>query len=231
VYEREYAINRSGSGLLYSAVSGLESWMHRTIALQEANGPVLELGAGNLNHLKFENAVTYYDVCEPLADLLLKGPLPSSVRTVIKDYRDLAILPGGYAKIVSVAVLEHLEHLPYVVAQSARLLRPGGVFQAGVPSEGGALWGLSWRFSTGLSYRWRTGLNYAYLMKYEHLNTVDEIEDVIRTFFQDVHSRRFPTRLKHLSFYSYFEARGPRLPLCEQFVREYTDRLRWNHCD
>jgi hypothetical protein len=227
VYEREYALNRSGSGPLYAAVAALERWMHSSIARREPDGPVLELGAGNLNHLKFESDVSTYDVCEPLAGLLLKPPLPPSVRYVITDYRELRGLPGEYSKVLSIAVLEHLEHLPYVVAQSALLLAPDGVFQAGVPSEGGALWGLSWRLSTGLAYRLRTGLDYASLMQHEHVNTVDEIEAIVEYFFQNVCVSRFPFAAKHLSFYSYVEASNPRRGLCTDFLETYIAKLGW----
>ena len=230
VYEREYALNRSGSGPLYAAVAALERWMHTNIARRKPNGRVLELGAGGLNHLVFEKEVSEYDVCEPLADLLIAKPMPAEIRTVIKDYRGLLRLQGGYSKILSIAVLEHLEHLPFVVAQSALLLAPGGVFQAGVPSEGGALWGLSWRLSTGLAYRLRTGLDYATLMRHEHVNTVNEIEGVVKCFFEDVQIRRFPFPAKHMSFYSYLEAGHPRHDECWDFVRGYIERLGWE-CD
>lgn len=227
VYEREYMLNRSGRGPLYAAVANLEAWMHRAIAARKPTGPILELGAGNLNHLPFEAGASKYDVCEPLADMLLAKPLPSPVRTVLKDYRELGGLAGGYSKILSIAVLEHLEHLPYVVAQSALLLARAGVFQAGVPTEGGALWGLSWRISTGLAYRMRTGLDYGILVRHEHINTVDEIEEVVRCFFADVKMRRFPLEAKHLSLYTCLEASNPRRDDCENFVTDYTTRLGW----
>lgn len=228
VYEREYALNRSGRGPLYAAVAKLEGWMHHAIAARKPNGPILELGAGGLNHLSFEAGASEYDVCEPLADLLLNKPLPPHVRTVLKDYRELGNLEGGYSKILSIAVLEHLEHLPYVVAQSALLLAPAGVFQAGIPSEGGALWGLSWRLSTGLAYRLRTGLDYGILMRHEHINTADEIEAIVRRFFAEVKMRRFPFDAKHLSMYTYLEATNPRCEDCTNFATDYAARLGWN---
>lgn len=228
VYEREYALNRSGRGPLYAAVAKLEGWMHHAIAARKPNGPILELGAGGLNHLSFEAEASECDVCEPLADLLLNKPLPPQVRTVLKDYRELGNLEGGYSKILSIAVLEHLEHLPYVVAQSALLLAPAGVFQAGIPSEGGALWGLSWRLSTGLAYRLRTGLDYGILMRHEHINTADEIEAIVRRFFADVKVRRFPFDAKHLSMYTYLEGTNSRREECTNFVTDYAARLGWN---
>jgi len=76
-----------------------------------------------------------------------------------------------YDRVLSVAVLEHLGEMPAIIAASARLIRQGGVFQAGIPAEGGLLWGLAWRLTTAIAYRARTGLAYAPVMRHEHLNT------------------------------------------------------------
>ncbi len=46
-------------------------------------------------------------------------------------------------------------------------------------------------------------------MRHEHLNTAAEIEAVVRTFFGEVKIARFPLPLRHLSFYTYLEARHP----------------------
>jgi hypothetical protein len=219
VYEREYAINRTASGL-YRVVHWLESWMHRRIADRTGSGTLLELGAGGLNHVPYERGLARYDVCEPLAYLCEQSPHRGRVAEVLQGYEALGPMVGcrTYDRIASVAVLEHLDNLPSVVAAAALLLQPQGVFQAGVPSEGGLLWGLSWRLTTGLSYRLRTGLDYATLMRHEHVNTVDEIGKVIGCFFRKVSSRRCPPFGRQLSLYTYFEATEPDVASCEAFL-------------
>jgi 2-polyprenyl-3-methyl-5-hydroxy-6-metoxy-1,4-benzoquinol methylase len=193
--------------------------MHRAVA-KAGGGPILEIGAGTLNHVPFEQSVDAYDVVEPFHTLWEDSPARSRVRTY---YDDLGDVPNDlrYGRIISVAVLEHLDNLPWVIARSATMLSPGGLFQAGFPSEDGLLWGLSWRLTTGIAYRLRTGLDYAVVMHHEHLNSAREIITLVEYFFSEVQLSRFPLPFHHLSFYAAVSAREPRLDRCQSFLSEH----------
>jgi len=217
IYAEQYRINRDGETLADGAAQKLEQWMHRRIA-GVSGGPVLEIGAGTLNHLRFESGAEPYDVIEPFTELYngraecgRVRAFYDSVQEVPKDIR--------YRRIISVAVLEHLPDLPADIATSALLLDDGGIFQAGIPSEGGLLWWLGWRFSTGLAYYLRTGLDYGVIMHHEHLSDAREILEVVRYFFDDVKVVRFPTPFHQLSFYAYLEAREPRRERAREYLR------------
>jgi len=218
IYVAEYRDNRTGANPVQRAAQWAESWMHRQVAAIAHPGPVLEIGAGALNHLPYE-ASPDYDVVEPFVELYHDIPLRGRVR---RFYRDITELPRGsrYQRILSVAVLEHLEDLPLNIALSGLLLAPGGRFQAGIPSEGGLLWGLGWRCTTGLSYRLRTGHSYGTLMRYEHINTAPEIIAVVRHFFPDLAVRRFPLPAHHLSLYAYLQAERPDPGRCRACLAE-----------
>ncbi|HEX4298540.1 MAG TPA: methyltransferase domain-containing protein, partial [Devosia sp.] len=208
VYEREYKLNRQGGSLLTRMSSGLEAWMHRRVAAAAGGGDVLELGAGTLNQLGYEAANPGYDVIEPFHALYADSQQKGRIRAF---YDDIVEVPAGrrYQRITSVAVLEHVDDLPVIMARSALLLADDGVFQAGIPSEGGLAWGLAWRTTTGVAYWLRNRLDYGVLMRHEHLNTAAEIETMTRHFFGEVRVARFPLPARQLSFYSYLEARRP----------------------
>lgn len=232
VYAFEYEKNRTGKGPVLAAVRLMESWMHRRIAQAAKDLPaghrVLELGGGGLNHVPFEPSGLVYDVVEPLSELCQASASISRVSRLYSSYNDLASIKveEKYERVFSIAVLEHLTNLPWVVAHSARLLsQTDGVFQAGIPSEGGALWGASWRLTTGLRYRLVTGLDYGQLLRHEHINNAREICQVVRYFFKDVTLRRFPALGFHCSFYTYLEANHP-LPSAWSSYLESYDRLR-----
>ena len=219
IYVDHYRSNRASSGGLTGVVAGLEAWMHRRVAEAGAPGTsILELGGGTLNHVRYEQSPRSYDVVEPFRELWQDSPQRPAVRRI---YADIAEVPEAnrYHRILSVAVLEHLTNLPAVVARCAGLLAAGGVFQAGIPTEGGLLWGTAWRSTTGVAFRLKRGLPYAPMMRHEHVNDAGEIEAVAGYLFTDVRVRRFPLRWRHLSFYTYLEARAPRLDRCRLLLQ------------
>jgi SAM-dependent methyltransferase len=217
IYVSHYQENREGNGWLTRSKKSLESWMHRRVASRQHGREVLEIGAGTLNHLPHEPRDLTYDAVEPFRELWEGRARLSRLRTM---YSSLADIPEAtrYDRIFSIAVLEHLTDLPRTVASAALRLRPNGRFQAGIPSEGGALWGLAWRLSTGIAFRLRTGLPYADIMRHEHVNAANEILSVCHWCFEEVEIDRFPTCFHHLSFYAVLEARRPRIERCRELL-------------
>jgi hypothetical protein len=198
------------------ATRALESWMHLQVAGRPGAQSLLEIGAGTLNHTDFQESPRY-DVVEPARWLITDGARRSRVRTIFPDIRNVPA-DARYDRIISIAVLEHVDTLPETIARSAVLLTPGGIAQHAIPTEGGALWGMSWRLTTGVTFRLRNKLPYGPLMRYEHINTAPEIVAVLRWFFERVSLRRFPLPAFHLSFYTYIEADRPRLDRCHSYL-------------
>jgi hypothetical protein len=219
-YHQEIVAGREGLSLGHQLVLLVESWMHKMVATKSQGQSVLELGAGTLNHLKYEKNYQTYDVVEPFNYDYSKTP--SAIKDRIRHfYRDLIDIPSNqkYDRIVSIAVLEHLENLPAIVAQSALKLNPNGCFQAGIPSEGEFLWHACSNLSTGILFRLRTGLDYATLMRYEHINLAHEIIQIVNYFFEEVSIKRFPFSLKGASIYTYIEAQKPNLERCQAYAK------------
>lgn len=195
--------------------------MHKRVASTQA-APILELGAGTLNHLRYEPRDAAYDVVEPFHSLYRGRPQVNAVRSFFDSVHSIP-LERKYARVISIAVLEHMENLPLDVAKSALLLSEDGVFQAGIPSEGGLLWWLGWRSTTSISYYLRTKLDYGVVMRHEHVNTADDIVAIIKHLFSDVKISRFPLPWHHTSFYAYLEARHPKLDTCKLILDEYRE--------
>lgn len=211
IYAKHYAENRAGNGVANSMAQRLEAWMHRRVASRRRDGEdLLDFGAGNLNHLPYEHGYATYDIVEPFKELYADQPGLAQVTQVY----DLAKDVDGktYNRVFSIAVLEHLTDLPEEVAKCADLLKPNGIFQAGIPCEGELAWTLGWMVSTGVAFNRKYGLDYGVLMRHEHVNTYREIIEVLRARFSKVTIQRspFPFPLPHASFYAYVEAEGPR---------------------
>lgn len=219
IYVQHYKNSRGGTSKVLSLAKWAESWMHRKLAEDVESGPpksTLELGAGTLNQLPYEPLSSPYDIVEPFRELFESSPSLSRVRNV---YDDILEVPptARYERIISVAVLEHICNLPEVVAKSALLLADGGQFRAGIPSEGTILWRLAWQNTTGRAFKHRYNLDYEVLMKYEHVNTAREIEEVLRYFFAEVKGSAFGLA-KAFSFYQFYACARPRLAECRDYL-------------
>jgi len=184
----------------------MESWMHRMVGADVANVTVaprtLEIGAGNLNHLKYEPPSDCYDVVESLAELIENSPYRDRIRRAYQSIDE--VRRTQYDRIVSIAAFEHYCNLPDIVAQCVRLLAPGAQLRVAVPSEGTVLWTLGWKLTTGLEFRLKYGLDYAVLMQHEHVNTAAEVEAVLRAFFRNVKRSVYGISAP-LSIYQFFE--------------------------
>jgi hypothetical protein len=219
IYLQHYRNSREGKSQILGLAQRMERWMHRKVAA-DATGPsakaTLEIGAGNLNQLPYEPQSQPYDIIEPFRELFESSPHLARVRNI---YNDIAEVPAEnrYDRIISVAVLEHVENLPELVARSGLLLNEGGSFRAGIPSEGTILWRLGWQLTTALDFRARYNLDYSVLMNYEHVNTAREIEEVLRYFFAEVRRSVFGI-MGALSLYQFFACARPDLARCKDYV-------------
>jgi len=82
--------------------------MHHQVSRNQ-DGPILELGAGTLNHRQYEGESVEYDVVEPFRELYLGRPEAQNVRAFYDAVEDVPARTR-YRRIVSVAVLEHMEN-------------------------------------------------------------------------------------------------------------------------
>jgi hypothetical protein len=225
IYATHYKANREGATTASSLAQKMESWLHKQVAKDVAAGKnpkktTLELGAGRLNQLRYEPSVDVYDIVEPFTSLFKESKTLKKSRNV---YADIAEIPEHYRydRITSIAVFEHICNLPEVIARSACLLSSQGVFRASIPSEGTWLWTLGWKLSTGLEFRLKHGLDYGLLMKHEHVNTADEIDEVLNYFFKVVSHKVFGIS-RGISLYRYYECYEPDLERCQLMLKKYS---------
>ena len=218
-FEKTYLANREGRGFFNRLSQTSESWMHRAVARTRQGSSVLELGAGTLNHLPYEPRDTgsTYDIVEPRSFLYESANARDAVSNIYSNAFEI-VPEARYSRIISIATLEHVQDLPHLVALTGLLLAPGGVFSNAIPSEGGLLWGLSWRLTTGLAYKINTGYSYRNIMRHEHLSTCEEIIAIIGHFYRQVEVTRFPMPGLHASIYSAVTARNPDTQTCKVFL-------------
>ena len=164
----------------------IESWLHLKIPDREISGlNTLELGAGTLNHLIYENVNSkIYDIVEPKKFLYEESKFKNKVAKAHQNFEDTP--ENFYDRIISIAVLEHLEDLPWFLAKSSFKLKSLGYHSHSVPCEGYPTWNISWSASRALPFYLKTGQSYKKIQKHEHINNLDEIFSLINYFYKDV---------------------------------------------
>jgi SAM-dependent methyltransferase len=155
----------------------------------------LEIGAGIGAHLPFEDltAQDYYvlefreEFCHRL-ELLLP---PAHV--LCGSIEERVPLPdGSFDRIIAIHVLEHLRDLPRAIDEVMRLLRPGGVFDVVLPTEGGLAYEIARKISAERMFRQRFHSDYTPIIRSEHVNTFDEVRTLLVGAFNVESSRYFP---------------------------------------
>ncbi len=159
-----------------------------------------------LNHVKYENCFSLYDVVEP-QQYLLKNSKPQDLRAINTCYSSLESIPTNnkYDKIISIACLEHIHDLNRYVAKIKNHLAENGKLIAAIPAEGEFLWWISWRLSTGIAFWLKYKLDYGVIMRHEHVNNVEEIIENLRNVFSNIKSVSFPFHWKHYRIYIVIE--------------------------
>ena len=216
IYLQHIQENRRGQSPASRLSTGLEGWMHRRIARDARDGlATLEIGAGTLNHLRYEPQQAAYDIVEPAHYQFTNSPFLNRVRNVYDDIKEVPP-DTRYDRIISIATFEHICNLPEVVAGIGLLLKPDGQLRAAIPAEGGPLWKLGWKLTTGFEFKRRYGLDYEVIMQAEHVNTWREVAAVLNYFFRRVEFTSLGLT-RNLSFYQIYICRDPDLVKCSDY--------------
>lgn len=229
IYEKHYLINRGGKSATTWLSQKMEGWLHRQVARDVLHGAgevsTLELGAGTLNQLEYEPMRGPYDIVEPFRVLFQDAPGLKRVRNVFDDIDQ--VKNTEFDRITSVAVLEHIEDLPAMVAKAVLLMDRQGCFRAAIPNEGTLLWWMGTQF-TGFEFKKKYGLPYSRLMEYEHVNKAYEIEAVLKEFFERVECRVFGLS-RAVAFYRFYDCGAPRVSHAREFLAQQKAprRPRW----
>lgn len=217
IYGKHYSENRNAKTLASKATAFMEAWGHRQVArtackLKTEGNATLEIGAGTLNQFRFETKIGIYDIVEPYEALYHNSKYRNFVDTI---YADISNIPNSmkYDRITALYSFEHILNLPEVIQKAALLLKEDGALSVAIPNEGRFLWKFAYQNTSGREYKRRYGLNYEVIMRYEHVNSADEIEILLRYYFKSVKMKLFGVG-RELAFYRYFCCSDPILEKC-----------------
>lgn len=221
IYKKQYRSNRDGDTTASSIAQKMEKWLHRKVSSDvefKHSKKTLEIGAGTLNQLKYEIS-NNYDIIEPFTELYTGSSDLKNINTIYKDIDEIDITKK-YDRITSIATFEHITDLPKVIAKTCLLINTNGTLRTSIPNEGTLLWTLGWRLTTGLEFKLKYGLDYGNLMKYEHVNTAKEIEEILNYFYQTNNCKVFGLS-KKFGFYRFYESKRPNINRAKEYLKDY----------
>ncbi len=218
IFDIEYKKNRTNFLTQLS-----ESWLHFAIKgrLSNLNLSTLEVGAGTLNHLKYEskNNLKNYNIIEPKKFLFKNNKLKSCVANVYKDFNKLP--KNNFDRIISCAVLEHLEDLPMFLAKTGLAMKKNSYQSHSIPCEGYPVWKITWDIISGIPFKLRTGFNFSEIQNHEHINNHDEILCLIKYFYKkcDI-TYSYPSFFTpYLSLYANLTFSKPNMSIIKKFLK------------
>lgn len=218
IYSAHYKSNRDGGTSASSLAQKMEAWLHRKVAADVQgthNRSTLEIGAGTLNQLKYEQP-NPYDIIEPFSELFINSEFKNRIREVYQDIDEISETQK-YDRIITIAAFEHITDLPKVVAKTCIHLNDNGTLRVSIPNEGTFLWKMGYTLTTGVEFKMKYGLDYSVLMNYEHVNTADEIEEVLRYFYVKVKCSCFGIN-RGLALYRFYECTNPKPEIAKQYL-------------
>lgn len=222
IYSEHYKKNREGETFASFFAQKMEAWLHKQIAKDVKNihnKSTLEIGAGTLNQLKYEHTAPY-DIVEPLTGLFQNSRFKSQLDGIYTDI-DQIDDSKRYDRIISSATFEHITDLPKVVAKTCILLRNYGTLRVSIPNEGTFLWKLGWKVTTGIEFKLKYGLDYGILMQHEHVNTAEEIEQVLKYFYNKIKCSCFGVN-KKIALYRFYECSEPKIEAAVEYLKIYS---------
>ena len=212
IFNKVYKENRKNS-----LISFAERWMHESIYGLNSIKNTLEIGAGTLNHLKFEKIKKNYDIIEPKKYLYKKTIQEKKIRKILPNLK--ACKKNYYDRIISIAVLEHMTELPNFLAESSFNIKNNGYHSHSIPCEG-YLFNFTSSIISGIPFYLKHGLSYKYIMKHEHVNNLDEIITLINFFYKKVKIKySYPFYTKYLAFYANITFKHPNKKRVKTFLK------------
>jgi len=199
-------LNRQGKkkafDYLYSnlVLRYFQNWGHNiTEHFLQDSKLVLDLGAGTGEHQNHANTEREYIAIDNDLDALSIGREDGRNRICLQGTAlALPFASGSFDGVVSVYNLEHLQDLERCSSEIVRVLKPGGMLAAAIPTEG-LLFSLGRRLVTAPFAVKEMGFNsikeYEDFVRQEHINSVYDITLALGKFFSIEKKRWFPFSL------------------------------------
>ena len=183
---QKYDLSLAGRALLRS-----HYWCEKTYPGKQDCVSILEVGCSSGRHIPFVNSrFDHYT----LVDTSRVNSIVTNNRVafVNSDARSLPFASCSFDRLVSCHVLEHIDNPVSALKEWNRVTRNGGWISIVLPTDPG----LFWRLGRLIAPKWSNShCPYDYYMAREHINSIFNLESIIKFHFPKVRSYWFPCKI------------------------------------
>ena len=194
VFANEYYENYYPLILGGGSIGAAAAWTHRSLEHIPQHWPdrfekVIEIGAGNGEHLSYvnHNFNSYLETdvrIEVLATGTKNREIDSRVIQEALDANQLStVTSDSFDRLIATCVLIHLENPDQVLSEIRRILKSGGVASLYVPCEPGLMLRFIRYWTTARKGR-RLGVDHLFFHYYEHRFHVLYLQSAVRHVFE-----------------------------------------------
>lgn len=162
----------------------------------------LEIGAGNGEHLYYENLTDIQR--KHYVALELRRNMAEQIRSRhpdicvwLRDCQEAIDVPDGhFDRVLAIHVLEHLPNLPAAIKEIHRVCNKAkGTFLVVIPCDGGMAYAIARKISAQRVFERRYKLSYKWFIGREHINKPHEILEELSPYFHITHRFFYPLRI------------------------------------
>lgn len=185
-------------GLSASVLRNTHALIERPFGSDVIFRQVLEVGAGTLAHLPFiRHSFERYiasDFDQSVLDAVKDMPRPEGVELLKLDGASLPFEDDSFDRLIATHVLEHVPFPHLAVEEWVRVLKPGGVLSLILPCDPGWAWRVG-RYLGPRKQAQQAGLPYDYYMAREHINSIFNLDQILKYHFPKRDVTWWPLRL------------------------------------
>ena len=185
-------------GLSASVLRNTHALVERPFGPDAVFRQVLEVGAGTLAHLPFvRHRFDRYiasDFDQSVLDAVKDAPRPKGVELLKLDGSSLPFEDSSFNRLIATHVLEHVPFPHLAIQEWVRVLKPGGVLSLILPCDPGWAWRLG-RYLGPRKQAEKAGLPYDYYMAREHINSIFNLDQLLKYHFPKREITWWPMRL------------------------------------
>ncbi|MCE5250871.1 class I SAM-dependent methyltransferase [bacterium] len=163
------------------------------------NRSILEVGPGNVEHLRYtQTRPREYIIIDLTEDLLtvaekkLNSYNVHNVKKILLSGTHIPLPENHIDIILTFHQLEHVHNLTEHIDEFKRILKNDGLIVGAVPAEGGLTWGIGRFFTTRRYIKKNLNIDFDKIICWEHPNFVDAIKKILDREFTLVKSWKKP---------------------------------------